>query len=322
MDPLAFPPHAPSGHAPSGLVPARDFRTMIDQVAFSAATQMSRPVRTGVLVTADDEALVLSPQPMATGSLSTASTSALKAGPAPPGTALSLLIPAKTVIEIARLLVSGEVRLEISVNRGSSQVLFHVEAPTGGQVTVIGTRFLEGVFPDLERVIPSEPATEVTASRAELVTAIALEIFPEGAPDDGADGPRPVAPGEQSLGSTEPGDVDDAEGDAMGALGLDELDVFLDVGVSAGDQRRQPVLRISAQAQAQEIGNNAARIPVTVSGAAMSVPLSSQFLGDVLSALRCELVILNFTSPTSPVVVRGMGVDGYTHVIMPMHAAR
>ena len=312
------PPLAPSRHALSWLVPARDFSTMIDKVAFSAATQMSRPVLTGLLVTADDEALVLS---AADGYR--LSVHRLDLGvEGRPGTALSLLIPAKTVIEIARLLVSGEVRLEISVNRGTSQVLFHVEAPTGGQVTVIGTRFLEGVFPDLERVIPSEPATEVTASRAELVTAIALEIFPEGAPDDGADGPRPVAPGEQSLGSTEPGDVDDAEGDAMGALGLDELDVFLDVGVSAGDQRRQPVLRISAQAQAQEIGNNAARIPVTVSGAAMSVPLSSQFLGDVLSALRCELVILNFTSPTSPVVVRGMGVDGYTHVIMPMHAAR
>ncbi len=173
---------------------------------------------------------------MATGSLSTASTSALKAGPAPPGTALSLRIPAKTVIEIARLLVSGEVRLEISVNRGSSQVLFQVEAPTGGQVTVSGTRFLEGVFPDLERMIPSEPATEVTASRAELMTAIALDNFPDGEPADSVDGsgkpgapgtPWPVAAGEQSLGSPDPGDQDDGEddagGDAKGALGREDL---------------------------------------------------------------------------------------------------
>jgi len=79
------------------------------------------------------------------------------------------------------------------------------------------------------------------------------------------------------------------------------------------------VLRISAQAQ--EIGNNATGIPVTVSGAAMSVALSGKFLGDVIAALRCEHVILNFTGPTSPIVVRGMGVDGYIHVIMPMHAA-
>jgi len=323
MDSDEFPPIAPWDDAPSWLVPAQDFRTMIDQVAFSAATEMSRPVLTGVMVTVDDAEMVLS---AADGYR--LSVRRLNLGiDASPGTALSLLIPAKTVIEIARLLVSDQIRLEISVNKGSSQVLFRVEAPTGGQVTVIGTRLLEGVFPDLERVIPSDSATEVIASRAELMTAIrianlfakdamnliALDIFPEGEPDDGtADGMT----GEQSRESPDPGDVDDAEG----ALELDELDVVMDVRVNAGDPRRQPVLRISAQAQ--EIGNNATRIPVTVSGAAMSVSLSSQFFGDVLGALRCELVILNFTSPTSPVVVRGVGVDGYIHVIMPMHAAR
>ena len=338
MDPDEFPPIAPWEDAPSWLVPAHDFRTMIDQVAFSAATEMSRPVLTGVMVTVDDAEMVLS---AADGYR--LSVRRLNLGvDASPGTALSLLIPAKTVIEIARLLVSDQVRLEISVNKGSSQVLFRVEAPTGGQVTVIGTRLLEGVFPDLERVIPSDSATEVIASRAELMTAIrianlfakgamnliALDIFPEGEPDDGtadgtadgsADGSADGMTGEQSRESWDPGDVDDAEG----AMGLDELegmDVILDASTIPGAPRRQPVLRVSAQAQ--DVGNNATRIPVTVSGAAMSVSLSSQFLGDVLAALRCDLVILNFTSPTSPVVVRGMGVDGYIHVIMPMHAAR
>ncbi len=79
-------------------------------------------------------------------------------------------------------------------------------------------------------------------------------------------------------------------------------------------------MRISAQAR--EIGNTAKSIPVTVSGVALSVSLSSQFLGDVLAALRCDQVTRNFTGPTSPVVARGVGVDGYIHVIMPMHAAR
>ena len=326
MDPDEFPPLAPWGDAVSWLVPARDFRTMIDQVAFSAATEMSRPVLTGVMVTADDAEMVLS---AADGYR--LSVRRLNLGvDGSPGTALSLLIPAKTVIEIARLLVSDQVRLEISVNKGSSQVLFRVEAPTGGQVTVIGTRLLEGVFPDLERVIPSDSATEVVASRAEFMTAIrianlfakdamnviALDIFPDGEPGDGtADGMA----GDQSREHPDAGAVDDAEG----AMGLDELegmDVILDVSTIPGPPRRQPVMRISAQAQ--DVGNNATRIPVTVSGAAMSVSLSSQFLGDVLAALLCDLVILNFTSPTSPVVVRGMGVDGYIHVIMPMHAAR
>lgn len=334
MDPDEFPPLAPWGDAVSWLVPARDFRTMIEQVAFSAATEMSRPVLTGVMVTADDAEMVLS---AADGYR--LSVRRLNLGvDGSPGTALSLLIPAKTVIEIARLLVSDQVRLEISVNKGSSQVLFRVEAPTGGQVTVIGTRLLEGVFPDLERVIPSDSATEVVASRAELMTAIrianlfakdamnviALDIFPDGEPGDGTadgadDGADDGMAGDQSREHPDPGDVDGDEG----AMGLDELegmDVIHDVSTIPGPPRRQPVLRISAQAQ--DVGNNATRIPVTVSGAAMSVSLSSQFLGDVLAALRCDLVILNFTSPTSPVVVRGMGVDGYIHVIMPMHASR
>ena len=112
----------------------------------------------------------------------------------------------------------------------------------------------------------------------------------------------------------------DAAKGAMGRGELQGMDVILDVSTIPVAPRRLPVLRISAQAQ--DVGNNATRVPVTVSGAAMSVSLSSQFLGDVLAALRCDLVILNFTSPTSPVVVRGMGVDGYIHVIMPMHSAR
>ena len=330
MDPDEFPPLAPWGDAAVWLVPARDFRTMIDQVAFSAATEMSRPVLTGVMVTADEAGMVLS---AADGYR--LSVRRLNLGvDGSPGTALSLLIPAKTVIELARLLVSDQVRLEISVNKGSSQVLFRVEAPTGGQVTVIGTRLLEGVFPDLERVIPNDSATEVVASRAELMTAIrianlfakdamnviALDIFPEGEPDDGtAVGTDDGMAGKQSLGSPDPGDMDDAEG-ALGRGELEGMDVILDVNTIPAAPRRQPVLRISAQAQ--DIGNHATRIPVKVSGAAMSVSLSSQFLGDVLAALRCDLVILNFTSPTSPVVVRGMGVDGYIHVIMPMHSAR
>ena len=342
MDPDEFPRLAPWGDAASWLVPARDFRTMIDQVAFSAATEMSRPVLTGVMVTADDAEMVLS---AADGyRLSVRRLNLGVDGSA--GTALSLLIPAKTVIELARLLVSDQVRLEISVNEGSSQVLFRVEAPTGGQVTVIGTRLLEGVFPDLERVIPNDSATEVVASRAELMTAIrianlfvkdamnviALDIFPDGEPDDGIangtddgtddgadDGADDGMAGKQSLGSPDPGDMDAAKG-AMGRGELQGMDVILDVSTIPVAPRRLPVLRISAQAQ--DVGNNATRVPVTVSGAAMSVSLSSQFLGDVLAALRCDLVILNFTSPTSPVVVRGMGVDGYIHVIMPMHAAR
>ncbi|NBT25285.1 MAG: hypothetical protein EBT09_01725 [Actinobacteria bacterium] len=193
---------------------------------------------------------------------------------------------------------------------------------------------LEGVFPDLERVIPNDSATEVVASRTELMTAIrianlfvkdamnviALDIFPDGEPDDGIangtdDGADDGMAGKQSLGSPDPGDMDASKG----AMGRGELE-GMDVSTIPVAPCRLPVLRISAQAQ--DVGNNATRIPVTVSGAAMSVSLSSQFLGDVLAALRCDLVILNFTSPTSPVVVRGMGVDGYIHVIMPMHAAR
>ena len=80
---------------------------MIDQVAFSAATEMSRPVLTGVMVTADDAEMVLS---AADGYR--LSVRRLNLGvDGSPGTALSLLIPAKTVIELARLLVSDQVRL-------------------------------------------------------------------------------------------------------------------------------------------------------------------------------------------------------------------
>ncbi|MCK4242560.1 MAG: DNA polymerase III subunit beta, partial [Dehalococcoidia bacterium] len=45
---------------------------------------------------------------------------------------------------------------------------------------------------------------------------------------------------------------------------------------------------------------------------------NSKYLSDVLAVLRGEKVALEVTSPSSPGVIRPLGVENYVHVIMPM----
>jgi DNA polymerase-3 subunit beta len=59
-----------------------------------------------------------------------------------------------------------------------------------------------------------------------------------------------------------------------------------------------------------------------VEGDPAHIAFNAKYLSDVLSVLSCAQVGLEVTSPSSPGVIRPVGNDGYTHVIMPMHTAR
>ena len=59
MDPDEFPPLATGDDRPAVRIPSREFRTMIDQVAFSAARDESRPVLGGVNVKVSGAQLTL-----------------------------------------------------------------------------------------------------------------------------------------------------------------------------------------------------------------------------------------------------------------------
>jgi DNA polymerase-3 subunit beta len=132
-------------------------RRAIARVAFAAARDETRPVLTAVLFDFGPDGLTLA---AADGfRLARARLGGVTSSPH------QLLVPARAVGELGRLLGSrGEVRLlPTAENRGLQVVVGD---------TALFARLIEGRFPDVERVIPTEGTTHVSVETAGLLQAI------------------------------------------------------------------------------------------------------------------------------------------------------
>jgi len=76
--------------------------------------------------------------------------------------------------------------------------------------------------------------------------------------------------------------------------------------------------KLTVSARSEEIGDDVGEIDATVQGEEAKIAFNGKYLTDVLSVLREPQVALEVTNPSSPGVIRPMGVDNYIHVIMPM----
>ena len=76
--------------------------------------------------------------------------------------------------------------------------------------------------------------------------------------------------------------------------------------------------KLTISAQAEEIGGNVSQIDALIDGEEAKIAFNVKYLSDVLSVLRQAQVALEITTPSSPGVIRPVGVDNYVHVIMPM----
>ncbi len=160
LDPSEFPlsPTAEGNEAPITL-DASVLKEMISQVAFAAADDDSRPVLTAVLVQVQNEKL--------TFAAADAFRLAVRSVAMPGGETLrnDILIPAKTLTELARILPSeGTVQMIVTPNR--SQVLFHTE-----QIDLL-SRLIEGTFPNYRQIIPKDYTTRAVVETKEFSAAV------------------------------------------------------------------------------------------------------------------------------------------------------
>jgi DNA polymerase-3 subunit beta len=162
MDPSEFPliPSAEGGEAPI-VLDASLLKEMISQVAFAAADDDSRPVLTGVLVEVNDE----------TVSFAAADSFrlAMRVAPLPGhiGSHGNILIPARTLSELARILPSeGVVQMVVTPNR--SQVLFHTE-----HIDLV-SRLIEGTFPNIRAAIPKQHTVRAVVETKEFAAAVKM----------------------------------------------------------------------------------------------------------------------------------------------------
>ena len=76
--------------------------------------------------------------------------------------------------------------------------------------------------------------------------------------------------------------------------------------------------KMTISARSEEIGEDVGDIDAIIEGEEAKIAFNGRYLTDVLSVIHETEIALETTNPSSPGVIRPVGVENYTHVIMPM----
>jgi DNA polymerase-3 subunit beta len=235
----------------------------INQVVFAAATEESRPVLTGVSTKFEGDILTLAAADgfrLAVFKLPLAE---------PVATVTEVIVPARTLAELNRLMAGEEESVQITLNPNKSQVLFRLK-----NVELV-SQLVQGSFPNYSQLIPKSYNTRVIVSVDDFLRATrTASIF------------------------------------ARDGSGIVRLVVTPGSEASPG--------KISVSARSEEIGEDTGEIDATVEGDEAKIAFNGKYLNDVLSVLQEAQVALETTNPSSPGLIKPVGTDNYTHVVMPM----
>ena len=143
-----------------------DFREMISQVAFAASADEARPVLMGVLLQVDRDKLTMA----AADGFRLSVRKATLSSPAP--AALSAIIPARCLVELARVASDGEAPLYMVLPKGRGQVVFRVKD------IEVTSQLIDGTFPDYQQIIPRKYSSRTLVATSSLLKACKqAEIF-------------------------------------------------------------------------------------------------------------------------------------------------
>ncbi len=263
VDAKEFPPIPSVDDGIATKVEVEALRQGINQVVFAAATEESRPVLTGICTQFEGDTLTLA----AADGFRLAVYKLPIADPVSQKT--EVIIPARTLAELNRLIAEQEEAVDITLNPNKSQVLFRLK-----NVELV-SQLVQGTFPNYSQLIPQSYNTRVIVSVAEFLRATkTASIFAR---------------------------------DGSGIVRL---------VITPGSEKNPG--KISISARSEEIGDDVGEIDATVEGDDAKIAFNGKYLTDVLSVLHEAQVALETTNPSSPGLIRPVGVDNYTHVVMPM----
>ena len=102
-----------------------------------------------------------------------------------------------------------------------------------------------------------------------------------------------------------------------------KLVLFAEASLGVGNSHlictaESPKVNLSVSARSEEIGDDVGEIDATIEGDEAKIAFNGKYLTDVLSVLHEAQVALETTNPSSPGLIRPVGTDNYTHVVMPM----
>jgi DNA polymerase-3 subunit beta len=159
IDAKEFPPIPSVDEGISTSVEVEALHQAINQVAFAAATEESRPVLTGVSARFEGKTLTLAAADgfrLAVYDLPVAEEVGQKT---------EVIIPARTLSELNRLMADEEEAVKITLNPAKSQILFRLKS------VELVSQLVQGTFPNYSQIIPQSYTTRMIVSVAEFLRA-------------------------------------------------------------------------------------------------------------------------------------------------------
>ncbi len=139
---------------------ASTLKEAVGQVAFAASTDETRPVLTGIFATFQGDKVTMA----AADSFRLAVRNAPLLSEV--SQAFSVILPARSMVEIARIVPDDESEVEISVTANKSQALFKTET------VHFTSSLIEGNFPNYQQIIPKAYQTRATTETNSLAQAV------------------------------------------------------------------------------------------------------------------------------------------------------
>ena len=254
-------------------ISSNELKTAINHVVFAAATEESRPVLTGVKIEISNDSVTFA---AADGFRLAVYTTKLNTSVEQD---TDFIIPAKSLIEINRLLPLGDQQIQFTVTPSKNQALFRLD-----NIEIV-SQLVQGSFPDYKQLIPENHTNSANLKVDDFNKAIrTASIFAR---------------------------------DGRGIVRL---------VLNKGEQPNTGSVTVASRAE--EVGENTSIIDAeivedpgqnqTLIEEEAKIAFNSKYISDVLSVIQTETVSLQISSPSSPGVLKPVGQDNYTHVVMPM----
>lgn len=160
-------PTLPQMPETKGKVPSDLFAAAVSQAVTAAGRDDMLPVLTGVRIELDGDSIAM----LATDRFRL-SQRELSWNPGVPDTTAAALVPAKVLADTAKSLTGGQdIAIALS-SSGAGEGIIGFEGSAGGGIRRTTTRLLDGEFPKVRSLFPSEHLTVARVDKAQLVDSV------------------------------------------------------------------------------------------------------------------------------------------------------
>ena len=201
--------------------------------------------------------------------------------PEPVPEPISVVIPAKALNELARISGDEEEPIGLYITPARSQVLFHLQGDAGANK---GSIF----------------GIDIVSQLIEGNFVNYRQIIPTSFTT------RTILNTEELLKACKTANIF-----ARNEANVVHLDISPGTDMGSGS--------VKMTATSTEMGDSVGELDASVEGEPLTIAFNVRFMIDVLSVMDSAQIVLETSSPGRPGVLRPLGSDDFTHVIMPMH---